>query len=245
MAALVAGLACNRAPMNVQDGFETLPDKSLWRSRKFAPGAVEAQSAVVRSGRQAAKITLRHGDWSERNDTPGGPVLERAELEESPDLWSAEDQAYEQAFSVWLPADFPVAPVRLVIAQWKQKCPHDGCTPGNPLVAVRYSGGELRVTAGPERKTLYRTSEEIRNRWLDFRFRLRFSAGEKGRLQMSLNDRPVADYTGPLTYPASGGYPAGGNRFYFKIGLYRDETPQPMTIVIDDYYKRELSGEPF
>ena len=34
------------------------------------------------------------------------------------------------------------------------------------------------------------------------------------------------------------------SRFYFKMGLYRDVMPQPMTVYIDEYSKRQMSFEP-
>jgi hypothetical protein len=44
-------------------------------------------------------------------------------------------------------------------------------------------------------------------------------------------------------YPESAatGYTHPG-RFYFKMGLYRDLMPEPMTIYIDEYRKKELPG---
>jgi hypothetical protein len=197
------------------------------------------QSDIVRAGRGAAKITLREGDHQEANER-GGPLLERAELQEATGLWSVEDQTYTYSFSVYLPKDFPVVPTRLVIAQWKQKCPVDACDPPGPLVAVRYSAGELRITRGPDSTTLYRTSEEARGRWLDFRFAIRFSPSPGGRIQAWLNDQPVVDHSGVTAY-RNGGYPAR-NLFYFKMGLYRDRMAQPMTIYIDEYRKAPLSG---
>jgi hypothetical protein len=47
-------------------------------------------------------------------------------------------------------------------------------------------------------------------------------------------------YLGPTAYQVKRGYPAHGY-VYFKMGLYRDEMPQPMTIYVDEYRKDELS----
>lgn len=227
------------AGIDVSDEFETAALSNLWSARRFAPGAVEMQSNLARAGKGAAKITLREGDWTEANDRPGGPILERAELEESSDLWADEDKAYAYAFSVWIPEDFPIVPTRLVIAQWKQRCPQEVCTPSTPVIAVRYSAGELRITIGPDSTTLYRTKEEVRNRWLDFKLQVRFSRSPRGRIKAWLNDRQVVDYSGITTYAEKGGYPSR-NRFYFKVGLYRDRMAEPMTIYVDEYRKREL-----
>jgi hypothetical protein len=45
--------------------------------------------------------------------------------------------------------------------------------------------------------------------------------------------------SGVNAYPASGGYTSDG-RFYFKLGLYRDRMPQPMSIYVDEYRKKSL-----
>jgi hypothetical protein len=111
---------------------------------------------------------------------PGGPPLERAELEEAVALWSAEDAAYAYSFSLRLPRDFPRVPTRLVLAQWKQKCPQEYCSPSGPAIAVRYRDGALRVTNTAAGVTLFGTREEIRDQWLDFHAEIRFSRGDGG-----------------------------------------------------------------
>jgi hypothetical protein len=75
------------------------------------------------------------------------------------------------------------APPRLVIAQWKQYCASDNCEPANPVIAVRYQSGELSVNVQCKqaKEILFRTTEEARNRWLDFRFHIRFSRTGRGR----------------------------------------------------------------
>ena len=51
----------------------------------------------------------------------------------------------------------------------------------------------------------------------------------------------VVDYQGVTAYPASGGYVERG-LFYFKMGLYRDRWPEPMTIYFDEYRKQQRNG---
>jgi hypothetical protein len=51
----------------------------------------------------------------------------------------------------------------------------------------------------------------------------------------------IVDYQGPNAYPVIGGYP-DRNRFYFKFGLYRDESPEIMTLYIDEFRMKQLSG---
>ena len=230
-----------RRPIDVYDGFESATLSAVWSTERSLPGAITIQSQVVRSGRSAAAITLRPGD---QLPDEKGSVLERAELMEARELTSCEDAAYSYSFSMFLPKDFPVLPVRLVIAQWKQYCPSDQCTLDNPVLALRYRSGELSVTlhVGPKTRALFSTRDEVRGKWLDFTFLIRFSQGDRGWVKASLNGREIADYTGPTAYTEAFGYPPSG-RFFFKMGLYRDRTPETMTIYIDEYRKKELSGK--
>jgi hypothetical protein len=88
---------------------------------------------------------------------------------------------------------------------------------------------------------LYQEKAEFRGRWLDFKFQTRFTTNQNGRIRAWLNDRLLVDYTGVNAYPenATTGY-RNPSRFYFKMGLYRDLMAEPMTIYIDEYWKREL-----
>jgi len=233
----------NTPGLDVYDGFETSSLSKVWDTDRFVPGAVEMQTNIVRAGRGAAKITLRARDTFEAGIN-GGKDSERDELLEARKLTSRENAAYEYSFSMFIPTNFPIVPVRLVIAQWEQDCPEGGnCQDDSPVVAVRYVSGVLKIThqTGPHQTTLFETKEELRGRWLDFRFQMRFSTNENGRVMAWLNDKPVVDYTGVNAYPenATTSYPSP-SRFYFKMGLYRDLMAQPMTIFIDEYRKKEL-----
>ena len=59
-------------------------------------------------------------------------------------------------------------------------------------------------------------------------------------VEQVLNDRPIVHYLGPTAYQMKRGYPAHGY-VYFKMGLYRDELQQPMTMFVDEYRKDELN----
>jgi hypothetical protein len=156
--------------INVSDGFESNELSKIWSAEKLLPGALEIQSSFVRSGKSAAKITLHPGD---QIDDEKGTILERAELLESKDLYSIEGSEYSYSFSMFLPNDFPVVPIRLVVAQWKQSCGSGSCDPGNPVIALRYESGEFQITlqTGPKKETLFTLLKDIRNEWMDFRFK--------------------------------------------------------------------------
>lgn len=222
----------------ISDNFESDSLSSIWRKDKFVRGALEIQSTHVRSGQKAVKLTLRPGDQIEEEK---GTILERAELREPKELTSVEQQDYSYSFSVFLPEDFPIVPTRLVIAQWKQNCEGGNCDPNNPVIALRFESGEFRITlqSGPQKTILFSQTETILNRWLDFRFWIRFSRDQDGKIMAWLNNKEIIDFKGVTAYSEVFGYPYPGN-FYFKIGLYRDHIDQPMVIYIDDYSKQKM-----
>jgi len=231
------------APIDVYDGFESAKLSNLWDTNRFAPGAVEMLSEVVRAGHGAVKITLHPRDVFEAGQN-GDLDTERDELLEARRLYSRENVAYEYSFSMFFPKDFPIVPTRLVIAQWKQDCTGNGpCSDDSPVLAFRYVSGELRVTQniGKQNIFLYREKAEFRNRWLDFRIQARFTPRNDGRVKVWLDGKRLVDFTGVTANPenAATGYPSPSS-FYFKMGLYRDLMPEPMTVYIDEYRKRQL-----
>jgi hypothetical protein len=224
---------------DVADHFESDTLSKIWSSDKFVPGALSFQSKYVRSGNKAAMIILKPGD---QIDEEKGTILERAELKESRKMFSIENFNYAYSFSIFLPPDFPVVSTRLVIAQWKQDCESDDCNPDNPVIALRYASGEFFVTlqVGPNLTVLYSQKESILNQWQDFKFHIRFSRNHNGGVKAWLNGKQIIDFDGVTAYSKTFGYDYPGN-FYFKVGLYRDTMPQPMTIFIDDYEKKLIS----
>ena len=184
--------------VNIYDGFETAGLSRVWDADRFEAGAVEMQTNIFRAGHGAAKITVRPRDKFEAG-IKGSKDSERDELLEAKKLISKEDVVYEQSFSMFLPTNFPIVPVRLVIAQWKQNCGgNDNCSDDSPIVAIRYVSGVLKIThqIGPHQTKLFETKEEVRGRWLDFKFQTRFTTNETGRVKAWLNGKQVVDYTG-------------------------------------------------
>jgi hypothetical protein len=237
---LIFFIACHsERVIDVNDGFESDELSTIWCTERFLPGAIKFQSTYVKSGKSAVKITLHPGD---QMDDEKGTILERAELMESINLVSLEDSNYLYLFSLFLPQDFPIVPTRLVIAQWKQYCESGDCSIDNPVIALRYESGEFEITLKTEPKQiiLYSQKEEIRNKWLNFRFQIRFSRNPQGRVRAWLNDQEIINYTGITAYSQTYGYSEPGY-FYFKMGLYRDHMDFPMTIYIDDYKKQKLT----
>lgn len=225
--------------LNIYDGFETHKIGPIWSTDRMVKDAIQFQSAIVRKGHSAVKITLKTGDIYE-SGSGKSPDTERDELREANNLVSIEDKFYEYKFSLFLPDSFPIVPVRLVIAQWKQKCPDDSsCSDDSPVMAVRYISGKLFVTIRNDSttKTVYETKDEVRNKWLDFTFKVRFSRLNNGEVNAWLNENKIINYRGITAYTSKKGY-HDKSYFYFKTGLYRDRMSLPMTIYVDEYRKQ-------
>ncbi len=236
-AAILCLILLIRRPVHVRDGFEKPGLDPVWIYWRMVPKAFSIQSEIVRSGRCAARITLKSGDVHEEASWRG-EANERDELCEAPWLWSRMNKTYEYSFSLYLPKDFPIVDTRLVLAQWKQVCEWIRCHPPNPVFSIRYSGGELFVTRRDDegQTRLYTSQGEMRGRWLDFRFVIRFSQKEDGFIAGWLNGQQIIQYRGVTAYRSSIGYTAHG-LVYFKMGLYRDLMKEPMTIYLDEFRK--------
>ena len=230
-----------RSQVNVYDGFEAPGLSKMWAADRMVNSAFEIQSKIVRNGHSAAKITLKSGDVFE----PGvgkSKDSERDEIREADKLVSAEGKTYEYQFSLFLPDSFPIVPVRLVIAQWKQHCGgNDSCSDESPVLAIRYVKGKLYITVQTDsgESTIYKTKDEIRSKWLDFKFKIRFLRSAEGKVEAWLNEKQIINFKGTTCYSSKKGY-TDKSHFYFKTGLYRDLMNEPMTIYIDEYSKKEL-----
>ena len=231
------------AQLDVRDGFESPALSKLWSTDRMVPGAFTTQSTIVRSGHTAAMIQLKAGDVFEAGRGKS-PDSERDELREANNLVSTEGISYQYQFSLFLPDSFPIVPTRLVIAQWKQYCPEGICDDDSPVMAIRYVSGKLYITLQTDSMTriVYQTTEEVRNKWLDFTFKARFSKSDNGLIDAWLNEKQIINYKGATCYSQKKGYPEK-NHFFFKMGLYRDLMQKPMTIYMDEYSKKELTGQ--
>jgi hypothetical protein len=227
------------------DEFENTIISNLWKTDKIIPSDAKIQSEIFKSGHSAIQISLHTNDKYEVGKN-GNLDSERAELTEARSLFAKQGQTYLQTFSMFIPNDFPIVERRLVIAQWKQECPFGHkCDDNSPVLAIRYISGKMLITQtiGPQRKVLWESEKEFRNKWLDFKFRYCFTTNNRGRIAAYLNDSIIVDYSGPTAYneESTTGYPSP-SQFYFKMGLYRDTMTEPMTIYIDSYSK-ELLGD--
>ena len=235
----------SQAALDIYDGFETPELSNLWRMDRSETGAVTSETNIVRAGHRAIAITVHARDKFEAGKN-GDSDSERDELMEASRLLSKQGANYEQCFSLFFPTNFPIVPVRLVVAQWKQYCSDGGnCSDDSPVLAIRYISGTLKITQNINSKhetILYQEKREFRGRWLDFKFQVRFSPEGTGRIKAWLGDKMIVDYKGVTadSENAMTSYP-NPSYFYFKMGLYRNIMSEPMTIYIDEYRKRQLA----
>jgi hypothetical protein len=233
-------VALRTVPIHVYDGFESSRlSWTQWSKYRFASGAVAPEQSVVRAGRGALAITVHSGDRYEAA-SESGVASERAELMESWWLFSRSRRTYVYSFSLYLPKDIPQSSERLVIAQWKQVCESlSSCRPDRPILAVRCENARLKITRHDElgSHVIYQGDEDIRGRWLDFRFVIRFENSERGSVDATLDGSDIVHYRGHTLFQPTRGYPPRA-LIYFKTGLYRDALHEPpWTMFVDEYRK--------
>jgi len=224
---------------NLYDGFEGDKLKDFWDLRKLEEGSFKLQSRIARKGKKSVKITIKKGDRIEK--CKNCKTSERDELVERKELGPEEGKSYEYSFSVYIPKNFPIVHTRLVIAQWKQNEMDDKVNVDNPIIALRYVDDVLRITlqTSKEKVNLFKKRGDIRGKWIDFKFHLKFTRKKSGFVKAWMNRKKIIDFKGVTAYSEKYGYSKPGY-FYFKMGLYRDRMDKPMTIYFDEYKKREL-----
>ena len=218
----------------VVDGFDTEPvGPPRWDLRSVTPGRMTVQGDMVRAGAGALRFEVRERDVAQIGGD--GEDTERTELREARALWSRFGETYEYRFSMYVPPDFPILDLRLVTAQWKQRCKTD-CN-RSPIVAQRYRQGVLFVTIETPkgRETIGKYDGAVPGRWLDLRYRIRFAVSD-GAVAAWVNGEQVADYRGPL------GFPDDHPDVRFGLGLYRNRLTQPMVLYFDEYRKEQVTA---
>lgn len=197
----------------------------IWRLDWIPPGGLKYVPDPTSPGRRVLAITVQPGDC------PGvgghGESTERAELcEVDPVVLPTESEVW-YGFSLYLPTTFPVLDHRLVVGQWYQPSPDPALERGrSPLVANRFRAGVFSITRqdGTTRVVCFEEPRDIRGRWIDLVYQIRFTTSPDGLLCAWMNGTPVVAYSGPLAYPDN-------DRVYFRLGLYRDHLSVPMTLL--------------
>jgi Polysaccharide lyase len=217
------------------DGFEGQAIAGFWLPGDYGTGlhtpeAIQISTDYARAGSRSARITVNEGDIEQKGDD--GRSVERAELDSGHYPFIGRDVWY--GFSFLLPSGFPVVDNRLVLASWKQSD-----VEGSPLIGQRFRAGQHTVTIRPPGADgggiSYGLPDLELGRWNDMVYHVRYSFGEDGRIEIWMNGTRVVRYSGPTASKA------GADRFYNKVGLYRDRWKEPMTMYLDNY----MLGESF
>jgi hypothetical protein len=216
-------------PIPLADGFESDSVASFWLPGDYGtglyePGAVAISTDYARAGTHSARITVKEGDVEQRGDD--GRRVERAELDSGHYPLLGRDMWY--GFSFLLPPGFPIVDNRLVLASWKQSD-----VEGSPLIGQRFRAGRHSLTIRPPGAggggTSYTLPDIRLGRWNDMVYHVRYSTGKDGMIEVWMNGKRVVSYRSPTASDA------GADRFYNKVGLYRDRWREPMTMYVDNY----------
>ncbi len=217
---------------NGSGGFER-GDFSGW-FREF-PKEYSGQivTSPVRCGKYAARFEIRSGDrfWMGGNRTEIHEYFAKAPFHK--EVW--------YGFSTFVPNDWPDLENRTVISQW-HATPDKGEAYRSPPLAIRYIGGQLRVTGITSNKQIQKMNDgrwlslyNDRGRWKkggwnDWIFQVIWSWEQDGMVKAWLNDTQVIDYQGPIGYRDDAGP-------WFKMGIYRDDHDVPQILFHDEYRK--------
>jgi hypothetical protein len=216
-----------RGDLRLEDDFDGGVLSPIWDRTSIESDSLVFVRPVSDQSRPAVAITVRTGQVP----MTGGHGLptERAELREAPRHWVPFGRDIWYGFALYFPADFPILDTRLVVGQWLQLCPDPVLKRGrSPVLAQRYRAGVFHLTVNTDagREILWSHDGEVRGRWLDFVYHLRLVTGAAGLVRGWMNGDPIVRYEGPV------GYADDAPLSYFKVGLYRDTLPDPMTVYV-------------
>jgi Polysaccharide lyase len=222
---ITAPIADDRPTPTLRDGFEGDGPASFWLPGNYGsglhvPDAIKITTSHARSGKHAVEITVHENDIAAHGD--GDTWVERAELDSGHFPLLNKEAWY--GFSFLIPKEFPIVNERLVISSCKQT------DVPRPNLAERFRNGKHTLTIEAVGKKKEFSLPKIRlGEWMDMIFRVRYSGGQEGLVEVWANGKRVVQFSGPTAEPN------GKNAFYHKIGLYRDRYKKPMTMYFDNY----------
>jgi hypothetical protein len=220
---------CRSADWSYHDSFESERINRYW-TRTWWSESGGRDPSVAFDGDASLRVVVAEGDH--RLFGKSGQSTERSEINERHRHPIGQDVWY--SFSVYVPEDFPIEDVRVVMGQWKQTTialwlKH------SPAVAQRFRNGRFQITINNDdgRQYLYETGTAedpaLLGQWTTFKYHIRFDKEDNGRLEVWMNEEQIIDYTGQI------GYQGDLKTSYFRMGLYRDTLEAPMTVYYDDF----------
>jgi hypothetical protein len=215
-----------------------------WNSDKGASHSIQIVNNPTNSANQVVRFEVRSGDqfwWDRRYQKHA----ERAELSEygyynapfGKDMW--------YSFRTFISPEWPMSPVRYLIAQWHAS-PDMGEVLRGPPLGIEYNAGDFyiriyhsskrRMTETIPASALYRSDEYSKKGvWHDFLINVKWTYKKDGYLNVWIDRNRVIKYRGPIGYNDRKG-------LYFKMGIYRDRSPDTFVLYHDDY-RRGFSSD--
>ena len=137
------------------------------------------------------------------------------------------NQEYWYSFSIYLPNDFVPDPIWETVAQWHGR-PDSGEASAQPPISLRTTNGVWKLqnqwtsdritTRSNTGSRSFTFGPYARGRWTDWVFRIKWSYGSQGILEVWQNGKKVVSVTGPNTYNDA-------HMPYFKMGIYKGWMP--------------------
>lgn len=203
-------------------------------SAKIANDPVSESNTVL-------KVTLRDGEVYE---TRSGEHF-RAEVYEQ--YRAPFDKPLYYRFKVLIPDEWEYADVRALIAQWHgtpdrhlgeiSRSPNLGIELRNDRFLIRSQTSSLAINKhnkqGMERRQLFLSEPIDRNHWYIFEVQVNWTYQDSGFLKVFIDGERVVDHQGATSYRDCRGP-------YFKMGIYRDETPNTFQIYFDNFQREAL-----
>ncbi|WP_165311220.1 polysaccharide lyase [Vibrio ziniensis] len=221
--------------------FSDLSQINDWGHHYSYPYSAQIVSDPMDDSNKVLRVEIREGD-TYRTYTG---ERHRAEIYEA---YKANfNQLTHYSFRVLIPDEWQFVDVRSLIAQWHatpdrhlgeiSRSPNLGIELRNDRFVIRGQASQVPVNTdnkkGMQRKTHYVSEPIKRNFWYQFDVVVNWSYEENGVIQISINSEPVVNFNGATSY-----YDCIGP--YFKMGIYRDDTPKTFVIYFDDYQRNIL-----
>lgn len=194
--------------------------KNQFRLDKIERNGWSLSSVEKTEGDYGLAISLNDGDKSNGK-------TERAEIQDPKKIEFDKEVWYRLDFKI--PENFPEIDTRMVFWQLKQNGGN------NPLLSMRYRNGKLSIKQRFSNHQInYKPSKSYlfkKNIWKRLVMQTYISKSEKGFVNIYLDDQLIVSYRGRT------GYISQDPRTYFKFGIYRDNTEEPMTMYFDNYIR--------
>ncbi|MBF9000243.1 heparin lyase I family protein [Vibrio nitrifigilis] len=204
------------------------------RALHLANDPTNKKNSVVR-------FELRHGETLQTR-TVNRPRTELYEQYRAPFHHPIQYQ-----FRVFFPNEWHSDNVRALIAQWHATPDlHLGEVSRSPNLALDVHGDQLLIKLQTssvavnhdnrtqmQRKVLYRSDPIKKNQWYQMKVDVNWSWSSDGYVKVWIQHQQVVNYIGPTAYQDCFGP-------YFKMGIYRQDSPNTFVMYADDYQRKRL-----